>query len=240
MNLEGLRHIAIIMDGNGRWAQKRGMGRTRGHRAGVTAVRETVTACARDGLERLTLFALSTENLRTRPESEVSVLMALLRRFVVKERPTLLENDIRLTTIGRLDEIPDRVVAAIRETERLTQGHRGMVLTLAINYGGRAEIVDAARRLAMDVAAGRLDPGEVDEASFNSYVYDPAMPDVDMMIRTGGEQRLSNFLLWKLHYGELYVTPTLWPDFRVPDLEEAVAAYGGRRRRFGGLMGVDR
>jgi undecaprenyl diphosphate synthase len=224
------------MDGNGRWARERGWPRTRGHREGIAAVRECVTESARAGLEWLTLFALSTENYRTRPRTEVRYLMGLLRRFLIKERPTLMENRVRLKSSGRLAELPDKVVATLRETESLTARNRGMTLCLALNYGGQAEIVDAARAVAEDCLKARLAPEAIDEDRLRAKFYLPEMPDVDLLIRSAGEQRISNFLLWQISYAEIHSCPKCWPDFRKPDLEEAFAEFGRRKRKFGGLV----
>jgi undecaprenyl diphosphate synthase len=232
----GLRHVAVIMDGNGRWARERGWPRTRGHKEGIGAVRECVTESARAGLEWLTLFALSTENFRTRPATEVRYLMGLLRRFLVNERPTLMENGIRLRSCGRVHELPAKVVATLRETERLSAGNRGMILCLALNYGGQAEIVDAARSLAEECASGRLDPADIDEDRLRSKFYRTEMPDVDLLIRTAGEHRVSNFLLWQIAYAEIHSSRKCWPDFRKADLEAACAEFARRKRKFGGLQ----
>jgi undecaprenyl diphosphate synthase len=231
----GLRHVAVIMDGNGRWAAKRGWVRTRGHKEGITAVRECVTESARAGLHWLTLFALSTENYRTRPRTEIRYLMGLLRRFLVNERPTLLENRIRLVSSGRVWELPEKVLATLRETEALTREHRGMTLCLALNYGGQAEIVDAARALAEDCLKTKGDPARIDEDQLRAKFYLPGMPDVDLLIRTAGEHRVSNFLLWQIAYAEIHSAEKCWPDFRKPDLEEAFAEFARRKRKFGGL-----
>lgn len=236
MNLFGARHVAVIMDGNGRWAQERGWSRTRGHRAGVESVRDIVTEAARGKLPRLTLYALSTENYKTRPRSEVNTLMVLLKRFLVAERPTLMENDVRLTAVGRLSELPKKVVDELRRTEEITGKNRGMRLCLALNYGARAELVDAARSLAADARAGRIDPAAIGEDDLAARLYEPRMDDVDLMIRTAGEMRISNFLLWQASYAEIHVTQRCWPDFRRPDLEAALADFGRRRRKFGGLL----
>jgi len=236
VNLTDLRHVAIIMDGNGRWAEARGMARTRGHRAGVDSVRNVVTSCARQGLEWLTLFTLSTENFRRRPDGEIRVLMALLRRFMIRERPTFMENDVRLRTVGRVDDLPRRVVDEIRITEEMTAANGGMVLSLALNYGGRREILDAARRLLEDIRSGRIDPDQLTEDDLASRLDDDQMPDVDLLVRTAGEMRISNFLLWQVSYAEIHVTPTCWPDFREKHLDEALESYGSRTRRFGGLL----
>ncbi len=240
MDLKGVRHLAIIMDGNGRWAEARGWPRTRGHRAGVDSVRDVTTECARAGLPWLTLYALSTENFKQRPGHEVRVLMALLKRFMINERPTLMENRVRLVTAGRLHELPARVVAEIRRTEALTAGNRGMTLCLALNYGGRGELVDAAKTLAREAAAGRIDPESITEESLAERLYCPAMPDVDLLLRTAGDLRVSNFLLWQISYAEIWVTAHCWPDVRRPLLEEAFQAFAGRKRKFGSIGGAGR
>ena len=240
LDTSGLRHIAIIMDGNGRWAEARGLARTRGHRIGVDSVREVVTECARSGLPWLPLFALSTENYRSRPRAEIRTLMALLRRFMIRERPTFMQNRVRLRTVGRVDELPATVVKEIRETEALTARNDGTVLSLALNYGGRQELLDGARRLATEAMEGRLDLSSVSEDDLARNLDDASMPDVDLVVRTAGEMRLSNFLLWQVSYAEIFVTETCWPDFRSPSLEEAVIAYRARTRRFGGLVGGEK
>jgi undecaprenyl diphosphate synthase len=228
--------VAVIMDGNGRWARERGWPRTRGHKEGIGAVRECVTESAQASLEWLTLFALSTENFRTRPATEVRYLMGLLRRFLVNERPTLMDNRIRLKSSGRIHELPDKVVATLRATERMTEANRGMTLCLALNYGGQAEIADAARALAEDCVGGRMKPAQIDEERLRSRFYLPEMPDVDLLIRTAGEQRISNFLLWQISYAEIHSSPKCWPDFRKPDLEAAFVEFARRKRKFGGLV----
>jgi len=223
------------MDGNGRWAEERAMRRILGHREGVKSVRETTTECARMGVKSLTLYAFSVENWK-RPRAEVRYLMGLLRRFLVEERPTLMENDVRLLGIGRLTDIPAEALATLRETERLTANNQGMVLRLALSYGARTELADAARDLARDVAAGRCSPEDVDEETLRSYLYDPHTPDPDLLIRTAGEMRLSNFLLWQISYSEFYVTDVCWPGFRKEHLLEALRNYASRERRYGGLI----
>ena len=228
------RHVAIIMDGNGRWARSRSWERIRGHRAGVRAVRETAEECARLGIRQLTLYAFSVENWK-RPRTEVDLLMRLLRRFLVSERPTIMDNNIRLRTIGRIDRLPAAVRSEIAETTRLSAENTGTVLCLALNYGGRVELADAARRIAEEAAAGRLDPAQVDEALLASRLYQPDMPEPDLLIRTAGEFRISNFLLWQISYAEIHVTEVLWPDFRAADLHAALRDYAARDRRFGGL-----
>ena len=238
-NPGGARHVAIIMDGNGRWAQTRGLVRMRGHSAGVESVRAATRHGARLGLQQLTLFAFSTENWK-RPASEVATLMRLLRRYLIDERDELMQNRIRLTSIGRIEGLPAEVQRALRETEALTAANAGMTLCLALNYGSRTELADAARRLAEDALAGRIDLARLDgpalEAALSARLYQPDMPPLDLMIRTAGEVRLSNFLLWQMSYGELWVTDVTWPEFREEDLESALAGYATRVRRFGGLV----
>lgn len=220
------------MDGNGRWAQARGLPRVAGHEAGAESVREITRACRRMGIEALTLYSFSTENWR-RPEDEVGALMGLLARFLVEERREILDNDIRLNAIGQIDRLPLAVRAALKELMHASRQNRGMVLTLALSYGSRAEIVDAARALAKKAAAGRLKPDAIDEAAFAAELGTAGLPDPDFLIRTSGELRLSNFLLWQLAYAEIFVTDVLWPDFRTPQLQIALDAYRNRERRFG-------
>ena len=227
-------HIAIIMDGNGRWAEERGRRRIFGHREGIDSVREATTNCARMGVKSLTLYAFSVENWK-RPRPEVRYLMRLLRHFLVGERKTLMDNDVRLRGIGRLDDLPEPALDELRHTEELTRDNRGMLLRLALSYGSRAEMADAVRALAMDVKDGRLEPGAIDEETLRRYLYDPATPDPDLLIRTAGEMRLSNFLLWQVSYSELYVSPVCWPEFREEELMSALRAYASRVRKFGAL-----
>ncbi len=226
------RHVAIIMDGNGRWAEARGLPRVAGHEAGAESVREITRACREQGVEALTLYSFSTENWK-RPADEVAALMGLLGRFLVQERREILENGIRLRTIGQTDRLPLAVRAALRELSFASRDNTGMTLTLALSYGGRAEIVDAARALAKKAAARKLRPEDIDEATFAAELGTAGLPDPDLLIRTSGEVRLSNFLLWQLAYAEIYVTDVAWPDFRRPQLAEAFAAFGSRERRFG-------
>ncbi len=226
------RHLAIIMDGNGRWAQARGLPRVAGHEAGAESVREITRACRQAGLEALTLYSFSTENWR-RPEDEVKALMGLLGRYLVEERREILENGIRLNAIGQLDRLPIPVRAALKELMHASRHNKGMTLTLALSYGGRAEIVEAARALAKKAAAGRLRPDAIDEDSFAAELGTAGLPDPDLLVRTSGELRLSNFLLWQLAYAEIYVTDVLWPDFRREELEKAFASFRTRERRFG-------
>ena len=227
--------IGIIMDGNGRWARRLGWERIKGHTAGIDAVRDTSRECAKLGVKELTLYAFSVENWK-RPRPEVEYLMGLLRRFAVDERPEIMENAIRFTTIGRVDELPEPTLSELRATERLSADNEGMVLRLALNYGGRAELADAARTLARDVAEGRVRAEDVGEDALQQRLYDSSMRDVDLVIRTAGEMRISNFLLWQISYAEIFVTDVLWPSFRREHLHAAIRAYAGRERRFGGLV----
>ena len=229
-------HVAIIMDGNGRWAQNRGQPRIFGHRQGIKSVRSIVEEGCRIGLDQLTLYCLSVENWK-RPPRELKFLLRLLRHFLVVELEELMEQKVRLTMIGRREGLPPDVLKELDRTIEATAENPGMTLCLAINYGGRTEIADAARKLAEDVRAGRLEPEGVDEAKFAGYLSTAGMPDPDLLIRTAGEMRVSNYLLWQISYAELWVTQTLWPDFRGDDLMEACVAYSRRRRKFGGLIG---
>ena len=228
-------HIAIIMDGNGRWAAGRGLPRVFGHRAGAEAVRRITEACAELGVRYLTLYAFSWENWE-RPREEIRALMGLLDEFIAKEAPTLHANRIRLRAIGRLDELPPGTTGNLRRLIQETAAHERMTLTLALSYGGRQEIVDAARRLAALAAQGRLSPEQIDEEAFAQQLYAPDLPDPDLVIRTSGEERLSNFLLWQSSYAELVTCAKPWPDFSKADVLDAMAAYGRRERRFGRRM----
>lgn len=226
------RHLAVIMDGNGRWAQQRGLPRVAGHEAGAESVREITRACARMGVEALTLYSFSTENWG-RPEDEVSALMALLERYLREELEELRTNRIRLRAIGELDRLPAHVSTALRIVADATKHQDGMQLVLALSYGSRTEITKAVQELAVEVANGTLAPADIDEAAIGRRLYAADLPDPDLLIRTSGELRLSNFLLWQLAYAELYVTDVMWPDFRVADLEAAFRTFGHRQRRFG-------
>jgi undecaprenyl diphosphate synthase len=229
------RHVAIIMDGNGRWAQERSLRRILGHREGIRSVREVTTECARLGVESLTLYSFSVENWK-RPSAEVRFLMKLLAEYLVKERPTLMENGVRLRAIGRLADLPAPALAALRETEAMTRENPGMLLRLALSYGSRTEIADALRGVAEDLRSGALDAADIDEETLRGYLYDPDTPDPDLLIRTAGEMRLSNFLLWQISYSELFISPVCWPEFRKRELQDAFAAYARRQRKFGGLI----
>jgi undecaprenyl diphosphate synthase len=228
-------HIAIIMDGNGRWAKQRNYPRLLGHRAGINTVRNVVEACAQLGLEALTLYAFSVENWK-RPRNEVEGLWRLLRFFLRKEVENLLRNDIQLGAIGRIESLPDAVQRELEDAIDKTSRNRGMRLNLAINYGGRTELVDAVNAIIENARAeGNLDALEVTEESLTDHLYTAGQKDPDLLIRTSGEMRISNFLLWQIAYSELYVTETLWPDFSRRDLLEAICDYQSRERRFGGL-----
>jgi undecaprenyl diphosphate synthase len=230
------RHIAIIMDGNGRWAQQRGKPRVEGHRRGVKSVRQTIEECCRLGIGQLTLYCLSVENWK-RPKMELDFLMLLLKKYLIGERKEIMDQNIRFTTIGRRAQLPRAVLKEMDENIRLSQSNTGMTLCLAINYGSRTELVDAMRTLAEQVEAGKLQPAQIDEEHIGAALYTKDMPDPDLLIRTAGEMRISNFLLWQISYAELWVTETCWPDFDIPLLHEALRDYAGRSRRFGGLDG---
>jgi undecaprenyl diphosphate synthase len=228
------KHVAIIMDGNGRWARKRGLPRIEGHRRGVQSVRSTIEECCALGIGQLTLYCLSVENWK-RPKTELDFLMTLLRKYLIDERAEIMEQNIRFTTIGRRDGLPAKVLREIDENIRVSQDNTGMVLCLAINYGGRTELVDAARALAEQVKQGRLQPEAIDEAVLGDALYTTGMIDPDLLIRTAGEMRVSNFLLWQISYAELWVTEKCWPDFDRATLHQALREFAARERRFGGL-----
>jgi undecaprenyl diphosphate synthase len=227
-------HIAVIMDGNGRWARQRGLPRVEGHARGVSSVRATVEECCRLGIHQLTLYCLSSENWK-RPQAELDFLMALLEQYLLQERAEILEQNIRFGTIGRREGLPDKVLAEIDENIRLSQDNTGTGLCLAINYGSRTEMVDAVRTLARQAKAGLIDPEAIDESAITGALYTAGMPDPDLLIRTAGEMRVSNFLLWQISYAELWVTDRCWPDFDRATLHQALRDYAGRERRFGGL-----
>jgi undecaprenyl diphosphate synthase len=230
------RHIAIIMDGNGRWAKRRHLPRVAGHRAGVASVRSTVETAARIHIPALTLYAFSEENWKKRPSGEVGFLMGLLSRYLKAEVPTLNQNNIRLEYIGRQHELPADVQERMCWAREATAQNSGMVLTLALNYSARSEIVDAFRSMLQAASQnGGVDHLNIDEDTVSRHLYTKHLPDPDLVVRTSGEMRLSNFLLWQLAYAEIYVTPTLWPDFRGLHLLEGIAEYQKRERRYGGL-----
>ena len=226
------RHVAVIMDGNGRWAQERGLPRVEGHRAGVKAVREVVETAARMGVEVLTLYAFSVENWK-RPRVEVWTLMNLLKEYVRRELDAMIENGIRCVPIGRWRELDPSVVAELERAVEATAGGTRMTLEIALNYSGRCEIVDACRKIVADWAAGK--GTDIDERTIGEYLYTAGLPDPDLLIRTSGELRISNFLLWQIAYTEIWVTETLWPDFGRRELYQAVIEFQGRDRRFGAV-----
>ncbi|MBI4230974.1 MAG: isoprenyl transferase [Planctomycetes bacterium] len=222
------------MDGNGRWARTKGWMRVKGHEEGARAVRETTEACAQMGIEQLTLYAFSTENWR-RPKHEVAFLMGLLERYLIDERPTIMRNNVRLTTIGHPEGLPESCQRELRETLAMSAENRGVNLCLALNYGARQEIVDATRRIAQQVRRAEIEPEDITEETIRKALYQPTMRDPDLLIRTAGEMRISNFLLWQISYSELWVTAVHWPEFRREHLEAAIADYRKRERRYGGL-----
>jgi undecaprenyl diphosphate synthase len=222
------------MDGNGRWAKARGLPRIKGHQAGVDAIRDTAEACSEWGIKYLTLYSFSTENW-SRPKAEIDFLMKLLKRYLENELETLQKNNIRLCSIGFSSDLPQAVQRDLNRVVRLTEKNTGLVLTLALSYGSRAEIVEAARTVARDVLSGKFIPEEIDESIISARLQTVGLPDPDLLIRTSGEMRLSNFLLWQLAYTELWITPVLWPDFRRHDLFEALQDYAKRERRFGAV-----
>jgi len=226
------RHVAIIMDGNGRWAKQRGLPRVEGHRAGAESVREVVRVCGELGIEYLTLYAFSIENWN-RPKLEVTALMHLLEFYLKQEIPELDKNNVRLAAIGRLHELPQTAQRQLAKSMNALSHNTGLTLVLALSYGGRAEIVDATRALAREIKAGRLEVADIDEKTISQHLYTRSMPDPDLLVRTSGEMRVSNFLLWQISYAEIYVTDTLWPDFRRVELMKALEDYGKRNRRFG-------
>ena len=228
------RHIAVIMDGNGRWAQRQGLPRIEGHRRGGSSVRRTVEECARLGIDQLTLYCLSSENWK-RPQHELDFLMHLLEQYMIEERSLIMQQNIVVRIIGRRDGIAAPALREIDKTIELSRTNTGTCLCLAINYGGRAEMVDAVRTIAEDVRAERYGVEQIDEQLISSNLYTGGMPDPDLIIRTAGELRISNFLLWQISYAELWVTDKCWPEFQVTDLHRAICDFAERDRRFGGL-----
>ena len=228
-------HIAIIMDGNGRWARKRGFLRIRGHEEGVNSVREITTECAKKHIGQLTLYAFSNENWK-RSKTEVNFLMRMLKKFLIAERKTIKDNDIILKTIGRTEALPDDVKRELSISMEESKDNKGMILCLALNYGGRTEIIDATKKLAADVKKGVRKLKDIDDDVFREYMYTADMTDPDLLIRTGGEMRVSNFLLWEVSYTELWFTSVYWPEFKKKHLEEALSDYVKRERRYGGLI----
>jgi len=224
--------LAIIMDGNGRWAKSRLLTRIFGHEKGIDTVRDISVHCSQLGIKFLTLYAFSEENWQ-RPQTEISALMHMLKTFLVRDRPLFFQHQIQLRSIGRTEKLPPDALSVLQETESLTRAHAGMRLTLALSYGGRTEMLDAIRRAGHDIRAGTLDPDTLNENTLRTYLYAPDLPDPDLMIRTSGEQRTSNFLTWQSAYTELYFTPTLWPDFSPQELDKALSNFKHRERRFG-------
>src|SRR3990172_709056 len=229
------RHIAIIMDGNGRWARRQNLPRVAGHQRGVDSVRRTTEECARLKIEQLTLYCLSSENWK-RPQLEINFLMHLLEQYMIEERATIMDNNVRVRMLGRRDDIPEQVLVELEKTVAISQKNSGMWLNLAINYGGRAELVDAMRSIARRVQAGEISPEDVREEMIAAQLYTAGAPDPDLLIRTAGEMRISNFLLWQISYTEIWVTDKCWPEFDERTLHEAIRAYAARERRFGGLQ----
>jgi undecaprenyl diphosphate synthase len=228
------RHVAIIMDGNGRWAHKRGLPRIKGHEKGAEAVRECVEGCGELKIEYLTLYAFSAENWQ-RPKGEVMALMRLLEKFLKQKTPELLEKNVRLQAIGRLTDLPASCQKQLHESIERTSGNNGLTLILALSYGARLEIIDGIKSILRQIESGHIDKGMIDVAMFSKHLYTRYYPDPDLLIRTSGEMRLSNFLLWQLSYTEMYVTPKLWPDFTKKDLFAAVEEFGRRQRRYGAV-----
>jgi len=226
------RHVAIIMDGNGRWAQRRGLPRVEGHRRGAVAVREVVRAAREIGLPAITLYAFSAQNWE-RPPEEIATLMQLLRDYVIEERDEIMENDIRLIAIGDIERLPDFVKAPLDALVAESAANSSMTLTLALSYGGRESLVTAARELAEEVARGALRPEDITEAHLTGALQTSGLPQLDLLVRTSGEERLSNFLLWESAYAELYFTDTYWPEFGKDELYRALESFRGRERRFG-------
>jgi undecaprenyl diphosphate synthase len=228
------RHIAIIMDGNGRWAERQNLPRIVGHEQGVKSVRRTTEECSQLAIEQLTLYCLSSENWK-RPQTEINFLMHLLERYMIEERATIMENNVRVRMLGRRDDIPEQVLRELDKTVQMSRANGGLRLNLAINYGGRAELVDAVRHIARRSQMGDLAPNDVSEETISENLYTAGAPDPDLLIRTAGEMRISNFLLWQISYAEIWVTEKCWPEFDEATLHDAIRAYAARQRRFGGL-----
>ena len=228
------KHVAFIMDGNGRWAKERGMSRTAGHRKGVERLKEIIRGASSLGIQIVTFFAFSTENW-SRPKSEVNVLMRYLDIFLTKEIKQMHKNNIRFVVIGRAEPIPKYLQAKIKKTQEETANNTGLVVVLALNYGGRQEILDAAKKFAKDAQAGKINPESLNEEKFGSYFYAADIPDPDLLIRTSNQMRISNFLLWQLSYAEFYFSDKYWPDFGLDELKVAIGEYQKRERRFGGI-----
>lgn len=230
------KHIGVILDGNGRWAKKRGLPRSAGHSAGADNLKKIVTECNKMGIGYITVYAFSTENWK-RPKEEVDFLMNLLLNYLKNAEKTLAGENVVIRAIGSRDELTEEIRKQIIKTEEFTKNNSGITMNIALNYGGREEIVHAAKTLCEKAVKGEINPGDIDEASFGACLYTAGQPDIDLLIRTSGEQRLSNFLLWQNSYSEMWFTPKLWPDFSVHDLHKAIIDFQGRGRRFGGIKG---
>ncbi len=230
------RHIAIIMDGNGRWAERQQLPRIEGHRRGVDSVRATTEECARLGMEQLTLYCLSSENWK-RPQQEIDFLMHLLEQYMIEERSTIMDNNVRVRMIGQRTNIPAQVLKELDRTVEMSHANTGMWMNLAINYGGRAELVDAVRAIGDKIAASQLSTDDIDEQTIAEHLYTAGLDDPDLLVRTAGEMRISNFLLWQISYAEIWVTQKCWPEFDIPTLHEAIVDFAARNRKFGGLNG---
>ncbi len=228
------RHIAVIMDGNGRWAESQGLPRVEGHRRGVKSVRQVVEECSKFGIEQLTLYCLSSENWK-RPEQELNLLLQLLEQYVIEERSEIMRQDIRFTIIGRREGLGEQTLQEVQKTIDLSRQNKGMTLCLALNYGSRGEIVDAVKSIAQEIKNNTLAIDDIDEETIAAHLYTAGMPDPDLVIRTAGEMRLSNYLLWQISYAELFVTDICWPAFGQKELLEALTSFANRTRRFGGL-----
>lgn len=231
-NNHKINHIAIIMDGNGRWAQQRGHERSFGHEQGVEAVRSVTEGATEMGIPYLTLYTFSTENWN-RPKEEIDMLMRLLTRVIAKEVDTFMKNGVRLLTTGRMDTLPEECQKSMRDAEEITANNKNTTLILALSYSGRSELVDATKQIAHKAANGQINPDNIDESTLRQHLYHPEIPDVDLLIRTGGDLRISNFLLWEIAYAELFFSPIMWPDFRKDHLREIVDQFVSRERRFG-------
>ena len=229
------RHIAIIMDGNGRWAERQNLPRIDGHRRGVDTVRKITEECAKIGMEQLTLYCLSSENWK-RPQQEIDFLMHLLEQYMIEERKTIMDNNLRVRTLGRRENIPAPVLRELDQTVEMSAANGGMWLNLAINYGGRAELVDAVQSIGRQIAEGSLTAQEIDEQTIAGHLYTAGKDDPDLLVRTAGEMRISNFLLWQISYAEIWVTQKCWPEFEESTLHEAIADFASRNRKFGGLV----
>lgn len=232
------QHVAIIMDGNGRWAQQRGLPRLKGHEEGVKSIGHCLKGCRKAGISYLTLYAFSAENWK-RPTAEINGLMALLERFLKEQRKEMLKNNICLKTIGRTSQLPKNCRKLLKKIEEESKGNTSATVILALSYGGRDELVDAVRALANKVKAGQIEPEQIDELCLSEHLYTAGIPDPDLLIRTSGEMRLSNFLLWQLSYTELFITPTLWPDFKEEEFLKAIEQYGKRSRRYGTVSSLE-